>query len=207
MSRIILVGVFLVVSISRVLARPYLSQYEDFDKDPVHNMNKHHPKIHDQLDLPFWVKVVLTVVLVLLGGLFADETNLHILATSGDSRQRKFASRIKPIRKNGHLLLVTLLLVNVFVNETLPIVMDDVMGGGGITAILVSSVLIVIFGEIIPQAVCSSDYHSLINIIANKNLFRPVRILMWSTYIVAYPIAKLLDRVLGENHGIIYRRA
>lgn len=67
----------------------------------------------------------------------------------------KYALRIQPIRKNGHLLLVTLLLGNVLINETLPIIMDDVMGGGGIYAILVSSALIVIFGEIIPQAVCS----------------------------------------------------
>ncbi|CAG8768263.1 4302_t:CDS:10, partial [Racocetra persica] len=184
------------VSISRVLARPY--QYEDFYKDPVPDVNnRHHPKIHEQLNLPYWLKVVLTVILVLLGGLFAgltlglmslDETNLHILATSGDARQRKFASRIKPIRKNGHMLLVTLLLVNVLVNETLPIIMDDVMGGGGITAILVSSVLIVIFGEIIPQAICSRY-----GLAACKNID------------VADP--KLLDKVLGENHGIIYRRA
>jgi metal transporter CNNM len=61
----------------------------------------------------------------------------------------------KPIRKNGHLLLVTLLLANVIVNETLPIIMDDVLGGGGVTAILASTVLIVVFGEIIPQSVCS----------------------------------------------------
>ena len=61
----------------------------------------------------------------------------------------------KPIRKNGHLLLVTLLLANVIVNETLPIVMDDVLGGGGVSAVLASTALIVIFGEIIPQSVCS----------------------------------------------------
>jgi metal transporter CNNM len=53
------------------------------------------------------------------------------------------------------LLLVTLLLANVIVNETLPIVMDDVLGGGGITAVLASTALIVVFGEIIPQSVCS----------------------------------------------------
>jgi len=206
MSRLIFVGVFLIVSISRVLAYPYfLSPNEEF------NVNDKHPKYHEQLDVPYWVKVIVTVVLVLLGGLFAgltlglmslDETNLHILATSGDTRQRRFASRIKPIRRNGHMLLVTLLLVNVLVNETLPIVMDDVMGGGGITAILVSSVLIVIFGEIIPQAVCSRY-----GLAVGAFFAWPVRILMWLTYIIAYPIAKLLDKVLGENHGIIYRRA
>jgi len=67
---------------------------------------------------------------------------------------RKYAARIQPIRENGHLLLVTLLLANVIVNETLPIIMDDLIGEG-LIAILISSALIVIFGEIIPQSICS----------------------------------------------------
>ncbi|GBB99088.1 hypothetical protein RclHR1_03410001 [Rhizophagus clarus] len=131
-----------------------------------------------------------------------DETNLHILATSGDQKQQKYAARIQPIRKNGHLLLVTLLLANVIVNETLPIVMDDVLGGGGITAVLASTALIVVFGEIIPQSVCSRY-----GLAVGAFFAWPVRILIWLTFIVSYPVAKLLDRILGEDHGIIYRRA
>jgi metal transporter CNNM len=42
---------------------------------------------------------------------------------------------------------------NVIVNETLPIVFDSVLGGGW-PAIVLSTALIVIFGEIIPQAAC-----------------------------------------------------
>lgn len=77
----------------------------------------------------FWLKLVLVIILVLFGGLVAgltlglmslDATNLHILTMSGDERQKKYASRIQPIRKNGHLLLVTLLISNTLVNETLP---------------------------------------------------------------------------------------
>ncbi|RIA85012.1 hypothetical protein C1645_858325 [Glomus cerebriforme] len=109
---------------------------------------------------------------------------------------------LKPIRKNGHLLLVTLLLSNVIVNETLPIVMDDVLGGGGVTAILASTALIVVFGEIIPQSVCSRY-----GLAIGAFFAWPVRILIWCTFIISYPIAKLLDWVLGEDHGIIYRRA
>jgi metal transporter CNNM len=47
-----------------------------------------------------------------------------------------------PIRENGHLLLVTLLLGNMIVNETLPIIADSVLGGGFIS-VVVSTVLIV----------------------------------------------------------------
>lgn len=59
-----------------------------------------------------------------------DETNLAILANSGTELQRKRASRIVPIRKNGHLLLTTLLLTNTVINETLPVLFDSIFGGG-----------------------------------------------------------------------------
>lgn len=41
------------------------------------------------------------------------------------------------------------------VNESLPIFLDDVLGGG-LYAVIVSTTMIVIFGEIIPQAVSVS---------------------------------------------------
>ncbi|KAK9763091.1 hypothetical protein K7432_010548, partial [Basidiobolus ranarum] len=159
----------------------------------------------------FWLYLSGAIFLVLFGGLVAgltlglmslDQTNLHILATSGDEKQKKYAARIQPIRENGHLLLVTLLLTNTLVNETLPILFDSLFGGGGFTAILVSTGLIVLFGEIIPQSVCSR--HGLR---VGAFFAWPVRILIWIMWIIAYPIACLLDWVLGEHHGVIYRRA
>ena len=58
------------------------------------------------------------------------------------SKQREYAIKIKPIRENGHLLLVTLLLANMIVNETLPIISDPVLGGG-VQSVVVSTILIV----------------------------------------------------------------
>jgi metal transporter CNNM len=58
------------------------------------------------------------------------------------SQQRKYANQIKPIRQNGHLLLVTLLLANMIVNESLPIISDPILGGG-VQSVIVSTVLIV----------------------------------------------------------------
>lgn len=59
-----------------------------------------------------------------------------------NSEQKQYANKIKPIRKNGHLLLVTLLLANMIVNETLPVIADGVLGGGP-QAVVISTVLIV----------------------------------------------------------------
>ena len=36
---------------------------------------------------------------------------------------------------------------------------------------------------------------------------RPVRVMMWIAFPVAWPIAKLLEYILGAHHGIIYRRS
>ncbi|KAJ1984199.1 hypothetical protein H4R34_000805 [Dimargaris verticillata] len=158
----------------------------------------------------FWIKFIAVVVLVLFGGLVAgltlglmslDETNLHILSISGDERQRKYAARIQPIRKNGHWLLVTLLLTNTLINETLPIIMDSIFGGG-VTAVLASTALILVFGEVIPQSVCAR--HGLV---IGAFFAWPVRILRWILAPLGYPIACLLDWVLGKNHGMIYRKA
>jgi metal transporter CNNM len=58
------------------------------------------------------------------------------------SEQKAYANKIKPIRKDGHLLLVTLLLANMIVNESLPVISDPVLGGG-VQSVVVSTVLIV----------------------------------------------------------------
>ncbi|KAI9455801.1 DUF21-domain-containing protein [Lactarius psammicola] len=158
----------------------------------------------------FIAGAVLMPVLVILSGIFAgltlgymslDETQLHVLSISGTPRQRKYANQIKPIRQNGHLLLVTLLLANMIVNESLPVISDPILGGG-VQSVVVSTVLIVIFAEIIPQSVCTR--HGLY---IGAKMVPFVRILLWTLGIIAWPIAKLLEFTLGPHHGIIYRRA
>lgn len=59
-----------------------------------------------------------------------DVTNLAILSAAGTPKQRKYAARIMPIRKNGHLLLTALLLTNTVLNETLPVLIDGLFGQG-----------------------------------------------------------------------------
>ncbi|KAJ2448974.1 hypothetical protein EV183_005153 [Coemansia sp. RSA 2336] len=158
----------------------------------------------------FYVRVAVCAFLVLAGGLLAgltlglmslDETNLHILATSGTETQRAYARRIQPIRKNGHWLLVTLLLGNTVINETLPIMLDSILGGG-VMAVLVSTAAIVLFGEIIPQSLCARY-----GLAIGAFFAYPVRVLQYVLAPLGYPIAMLLDCVLGPDHGVIYKKA
>ncbi|KAH9840774.1 uncharacterized protein C8Q71DRAFT_701988 [Rhodofomes roseus] len=153
---------------------------------------------------------VLIPVLVILSGIFAgltlgymslDETQLNVLSISGTPKQKEYANKIKPIRKNGHLLLVTLLLANMITNETLPVIADPLLGGGA-QAVVVSTALVVIFAEIIPQSLCTRY-----GLYFGAKMAGVVQLLIYAFAIVAWPVAKLLELALGPHHGIIYRRA
>ncbi|KAF2205362.1 DUF21-domain-containing protein [Delitschia confertaspora ATCC 74209] len=151
------------------------------------------------------------VALVLLGGAFAgltialmgqDEIYLQVIATSGEGSERANAKKVLKLLKRGkHWVLVTLLLSNVITNETLPIVLDRSLGGGW-PAVLSSTVLIVIFGEIVPQSICVR-YGLPIGAWMSPLVLG----LMWIMAPVAWPTAKLLDRLLGEDHGTTYKKA
>lgn len=82
-----------------------------------------------------------------MGLMGLDETNLHVLTQSGSETEKKHAKQVLRLLHRGkHWVLVTLLLSNVIVNETLPIILDGVLGGGW-KAVVISTALIVIFGE------------------------------------------------------------
>ncbi|KAI3483787.1 hypothetical protein L1887_53377 [Cichorium endivia] len=153
---------------------------------------------------------ILIPILVVLSGLFAgltlgymslDETQLQVLALQGTPKQKRYAEKIMPIRKDGHLLLTTLLIANMITNETLPIIADPLLGGG-VQAVIVSIVLVVIFAELIPQSVCSR--YGLAIGAKLAPLTRAVMLLLWP---IAFPVSRVLHWTLGPHHGIVYRRS
>ncbi|KAF9262135.1 DUF21-domain-containing protein [Marasmius fiardii PR-910] len=160
----------------------------------------------------FWWKLGVSAVLVLLGGVFAgltlglmglDELHLRVLsASSDDLKEKKNATKVLRLMKKGrHWVLVVLLLSNVIINESLPIFLDSAIGGG-IAAVAISTTAIVIFGEIIPQALCARYGLSI-----GATCAPFVLCLMWIMSPIAYPIAKLLDWVLGANEAHTYKKA
>ncbi len=71
-----------------------------------------------------------------------DSIYLQVIAQSGEGKEQKHAQKVfNLLGKGKHWVLVTLLLSNVIVNETLPIVLDRSLGGGW-PAVLGSTVLI-----------------------------------------------------------------
>lgn len=151
----------------------------------------------------------LAVLLVCMSGLFSgltlgllglDTNQLRIVLEAGTPTERKYARRIWPLRKRGNLLLVTLLLGNVMVNSLLSILLADQTSG--IMGFLLSTALIVLFGEIGPQAACSR--YALLVGYRTAPLVRVIVIIL---YPLSFPISKLLDWTLGEELGKLYTEA
>ncbi|KAJ9175040.1 hypothetical protein P3X46_013626 [Hevea brasiliensis] len=157
----------------------------------------------------FFIQILIIVLLVIFAGSMSGLTlglmsmsivDLEVLAQSGTPKDRKHAAKILPVVKNQHLLLCTLLICNAAAMEALPIFLDSLVTAWG--AILISVTLILLFGEIIPQSVCSRY-----GLAIGATVAPIVRVLVWICFPVAYPISKLLDFLLGHGHVALFRRA
>lgn len=125
--------------------------------------------------------------------------HLQVIERCGTEQEKAYARTIAPVRKRGNYLLCTLLLGNVLVNSTLTIFMDSLTSG--FFAVIVSTLSIVVFGEIIPQALCSR--HGLA--VGSRTIYITY-VFMIITMPLSYPISMLLDKVLGEEIGNVYDR-
>eukprot|EP00007_Cunea_sp_BSH-02190019_P007714 CAMPEP_0174239140 /NCGR_PEP_ID=MMETSP0417-20130205/13568_1 /TAXON_ID=242541 /ORGANISM="Mayorella sp, Strain BSH-02190019" /LENGTH=592 /DNA_ID=CAMNT_0015318053 /DNA_START=67 /DNA_END=1845 /DNA_ORIENTATION=- len=134
-----------------------------------------------------------------IGLLSMDPTNLKIISKAGDETAKRRAALIYPLVKRHHQLLVTLLLANAFAMESLPIFLDRAVGP--IIAVILSVTCVLLFGEIIPQALCSR-----FGLAIGASLFWFVWILMVITFPLSFPLGKLLDCVLGHEEGTYYAR-
>ncbi|CAN1855337.1 Putative DUF21 domain-containing protein At1g03270 [Linum perenne] len=164
----------------------------------------------------WFVYAGVSCLLVLFAGIMSGLTlglmslglvDLEILQRSGSITEKKQAAVILPVVQKQHQLLVTLLLCNACAMEALPIYLDKIFTP--LIAVLLSVTFILAFGEvsfkclnqIIPQAVCSRYGLSV-----GANFVWLVRILMIICYPIAFPIAKVLDVLLGHNDSL-FRRA
>ncbi|ETW01996.1 hypothetical protein H310_06514 [Aphanomyces invadans] len=164
-----------------------------------------------------WVaRIMCIVALVALSALFSgltlglmslDKVGLEVVigagedehATEKEKAQADAAKRIAPIRRDGNLLLTTLLLGNVAVNSLLSILMADITSG--FLGFIVSTIVIVLFGEIFPQAACSR--HALA--IGAKSI-PVVKVIITMFYAFAKPVSMVLDRLLGQDVGTIFTK-
>ncbi|RLN51444.1 hypothetical protein BBJ28_00011649 [Nothophytophthora sp. Chile5] len=160
-----------------------------------------------------YASIVLLVVMsaissgLTLGLMSLDKVGLDVViragaraeATADEHAKARAAKRILPIRADSNLLLTTLVLTTVAVNSLLSILMADLTSG--LVGFFVSTGVIVLFGEVIPQSLCSR--HALII----GSAFVPfVRVLRLALYVFAKPVSFVLDRTVGEDMGTIFSK-
>lgn len=150
------------------------------------------------------VNILIIVVLLALSGLFSG-LNLGLLSLSAHELKRKIelgnkdAAKVYPLRKKGNQLLVTLLIGNVLVNSMLAIFLGDLTSG--LLAIIISTALITLLGEIIPQAVFSRYALKL----GAKCAFLVEKIMTVFSPI-SVPLSMLLDKALGAELPPIFTK-
>ncbi|ETP37956.1 hypothetical protein F442_14305 [Phytophthora nicotianae P10297] len=167
----------------------------------------------DIMTVIHYIAIVLLIIMsaissgLTLGLMSLDKVSLNVIVRAGDRpgatndemKKAKAARRILPVRADSNLLLTTLVLTTVAVNSLLSILMADLTSG--LVGFFVSTILILICGEIVPQSLCSR--HAL----AIGSMFVPVvRVLRLMLYIFAKPVSCVLDRTVGEDVGTVFTK-
>lgn len=134
-----------------------------------------------------------------LGLMSLSVNDLRLIAESEDPSLRYYARRVLPLRKRGNYLLCSIVLANVLVNSLGTVLLDSLVHG--LFAVIGSTIMIVLMGEIIPQAICSR-YGLIIG--------AQTHILTWFcmilTFPISYPLGFILDKILGQEVTASYTR-
>ncbi len=112
-----------------------------------------------------------------------DLSDLERKSKLGDLR----ATKIIPLRKRSNQLLATLMICNVAINAEIARLFNE--SSGGLLGVVLSTVAIVLFGDIIPTAICNKYKLQIASFTAP---------LVWSIFYLLYPITISISYVLNK---------
>ncbi len=151
--------------------------------------------------------LLLFVEVVLLVGISAicSGLNVAVMSLSIKDLNRKIqagnrsARLVLPLRKNIHLTLASILLTNVAAVSISSLVLDGAFNG--LVAVIISTLLFVVFGEMFPQALFTRDS------LAFTARFVPLlRFMIFFTYPVSKPLQILLDKLFEKRGSTLETR-
>ncbi|HEY5442118.1 MAG TPA: CNNM domain-containing protein [Candidatus Saccharimonadales bacterium] len=151
------------------------------------------------------ILIILEVTLLVIASAICSGLNIAVMSLDLGELKRKAkldnraAKRVLPLRRNSHLTLASILLANVAAVSATSLVLDQRFNGW--IAGLLSTLLIVILGEIIPQALFSR------NPLAWSSFFAPLlKGLTLITFVVSKPLQLLLDQLFPHERARLQSR-
>lgn len=161
---------------------------------------------------PTWVLVLFCLFTVVMSamycgltiGLLGMETvYLEIIADAGQEPDKTYAQEILPVRKLGHQLLSTLLLGNMLTLVLTSQLVAAIVQGSEITNFILGTLVVLIFGEIIPMSFCNNQNNALF---AGSKSLPALKVSLFVLYPVAKPLGLMLDCMVGHDAGQFYDR-
>jgi len=148
---------------------------------------------------------VLKVVLLVGASSIYSGLNISLMSLSVSDLERKAkignrnAQKVLPFRKNSHLSLASILLANVAVISATSLVIDEKFGG--LIAGIASTLLIVIFGEVVPQA-----FFARFALKVTALLTPLLKLTIMVTYLISKPLQLALDKLFGHDETQLHNR-
>lgn len=149
--------------------------------------------------------VLLEVLILVAASAVCSGLNIAVMSLDIADLKRKAklgdrqARRVLPLRKKPHLTLASILLTNVAAVSATTLVLDRIFTGwlSGVLATL----LIVVFGEVFPQALFSK------NALFFSSFFSPLlKFMIAVTYVISKPLEMLLNRLFPHEQAPLQSR-
>lgn len=147
----------------------------------------------------------LVVLLLIFTSAICSGLNVAVMSLDIDDLRRKDklgdkrAHRVLPLRKNVHLLLASILFTNVAVVSATSLVLGERFNG--LIAGVMTTFLIVTFGEIFPQALFSKN-----PLLWSSRFSLILKAMIALTYVVSKPLQLLLDKLFPRERGQLHSR-
>lgn len=144
------------------------------------------------------------IVLVGLSAIFSG-LNISLMSLDPKDLRRKAklgnreAARVLPYREKAHLSLASILFANIAVVSATSLVLEPHFHG--LLAGLISTLLIVVFGEVLPQAFFVRFALKFCAFLAPL-----LKLTIWLTYVISKPLQLILDRLITSHDNPLHTR-
>ncbi len=149
--------------------------------------------------------MIVEVALLVSASAVCSGLNIAVMSLDVSDLRRKAklgnrqAKRVLPLRQRTHLTLASILLTNVAAISATSLVLNQRLDGW--IAGLTSTLLIVILGEVMPQALF------LKNPLAWSSFFAPfLKVMVIATYVISWPLMLLLDKLFPRQRAKLQSR-